>query len=115
MYIVVMFRSDPVINLCADLVPGFAITQKSKFHIFKVLIEKICSIRSGIRIYVKVLIFANFFAIGFGPVLPMWIRIPGEAKDQCGSGSERLGCSYSTVWNCKNIQYRYFFCSLPLS
>ncbi len=33
--------------------PGFAITQKSKFHIFKVLIEKICSIKSGIRINVK--------------------------------------------------------------
>ncbi len=35
-----MFRSALVIYLSADPDPGFAITQKSEFHIFKVLIDQ---------------------------------------------------------------------------
>ncbi len=35
-----MFRSALVIYLSADPDPGFAMTQKSEFHILKVLIEK---------------------------------------------------------------------------
>jgi len=117
-----MFRSDPGIYLCADLVPGFAITQKSKFHIFKVLIEKICSIKSGIGINVKkcTVYFCHLYCF--------WIRVrianegadPGSRRDiliriHADLDPKDLIVDSGTLWSCICIsQYRYFFCSLPL-